>query len=75
MPFGGADAIHVLSAEDLLVFKVLFDRDKDWRDLEELIYAQADELDAAYAKGWLERILGKADPRLRRLDALLDQHA
>jgi len=74
MPFGGADAIHVLSAEDLLVFKVLFDRDKDWRDLEELIYAQADELDAAYARGWLERILGK-DPRLHRLGELLERHA
>ncbi len=74
MPFGGADAIHVLSPEDLLVFKVLFDRDKDWRDVEELLYAQADELDADYARGWLERILGK-DPRLHRLGELLERHA
>jgi hypothetical protein len=75
LPFGGTDAIHVLSAEDLLIFKALFDRDKDWRDLEELIYAQADELDAAYAKGWLARIVGEKDPRYRRLLGLLDRYA
>ena len=67
MPFGDGDSIHVLAAEDLLVFKALFDRDKDWRDIEELVYAMAGDLDAAYARGWLERIVGKADPRHRRL--------
>jgi hypothetical protein len=75
VPFGDGDWIHVLSADDLLVFKVLFDRDKDWRDLEELVYAMADELDAAYAKSWLERIVGKQDPRLRRLEELLARYA
>ena len=75
VPFGDGDAIHVLAAEDLLIFKALFDRDKDWRDLEELIYAMADELDAAYAKRWLERIIGKQDPRYRRLCEVLDRHA
>jgi hypothetical protein len=38
----------VLAAEDLLVFEILFDRDKDWRDIEELIYPMTDELDAGY---------------------------
>jgi hypothetical protein len=75
MPFGGTDAIHVLSAEDLLIFKALFDREKDWRDLEELVYALADELDRDYARGWLERIVGKQDPRLRRLEELLARYA
>jgi hypothetical protein len=75
MPFGDGDTIHVLAAEDLLVFKALFDRDKDWRDLEELAYAMADELDAAYAKDWLARIMGKQDPRYQRLDEVLERFA
>jgi hypothetical protein len=74
MPFGEDDSIHVLAAEDLLIFKALFDRDKDWRDIEELVFAMADELDAAYAKSWLERIVGERDPRYRRLCEVLDRH-
>ena len=72
MPFGAGDAIHVLAPEDLVVFKAIFDRDKDWRVIEELAFAQGDELDAAYARGWLERIVGASDPRYRRLDEALD---
>ena len=74
MPFGGGDSIHVLAAEDLLVFKALFDRDKDWRDIEELAYAMADELDAAYARSWMERIAGEQDPRCRRLREVLGRY-
>jgi hypothetical protein len=74
LPFGAGDWIHVLSAEDLLIFKALFDREKDWRDIEELVYAMAGELDAAYARGWLARIAGEVDPRSRRLDELLARH-
>jgi Nucleotidyl transferase AbiEii toxin, Type IV TA system len=72
VPFGDGDAIHVLSAEDLLVFKALFDRDKDRRDIAELVYAMAEELDAAYARRWLERIVGADDPRYRRLEEALE---
>jgi hypothetical protein len=54
---------------------VLFDRDKDWRDVEELIYATSGELDVAYAKGWLERILGGRDARHRRLGEVLERYA
>jgi hypothetical protein len=75
VPFGAGDWIHVLAAEDLLIFKVLFDRDKDWRDVEELIYATSGELDVAYAKGWLERILGGRDTRHRRLGEVLERYA
>ena len=75
MPFGGGDSIHVLAAEDLLVFKALFDRDKDWRDIEELVFAMAGALDAGYARGWLERIVGEQDPRYQRLREVLDRYA
>jgi len=68
MPFGDA-TLHVLSAEDLVVFKALFDRAKDWRDLEELAFAMGGELDLAYVRHWMGRILAPEDPRVRRLEA------
>lgn len=71
MPFGD-DSLHVLAAEDLVVFKVIFDRDKDWRDIEELLFAMGDELEATRVSEWLERILDPADPRLARWRKSLD---
>jgi hypothetical protein len=67
----GAERIAILSPEDLAVFKVLFDRDKDWRDLRELLLAQGTDFDAAYAIGWLERIVAPDDERLVRFRALV----
>jgi hypothetical protein len=75
LPFGDGDTIHVLAAEDLLVFKALYDREKDRRDIEELVYAMADELDAACAKNWMQRIAGEEDLRYRRLCEVLDRYA
>ena len=70
VPFGDADTIHVLSVEDLIVFKVIFDRDKDWRDIEEIDFAMPDEIDDAYVAHWLEAIIGRDDPRFERLTSL-----
>lgn len=70
MPFDDA-TIHVLSAEDLLVFKAIFDRAKDRRDIEELVFAMADELDEGYVHAWLVRILGAGDPRHQWLHEVL----
>jgi len=67
----GAERIAILSAEDLAIFKVLFDRAKDWRDLGEMLVAQAPDFDTAYATGWLERILVPGDERLLRFRALV----
>ncbi|MBW2289270.1 MAG: hypothetical protein JRG90_15770 [Deltaproteobacteria bacterium] len=58
-PFGEAETIHVLAAEDLVIFKAIFDRDKDWRDIAELVFAMADELDAEWIERWLDRIVGR----------------
>ena len=63
--------ISILSAEDLAIFKVLFARDKDWRDLREMLFAQGTDLDASYVGGWLQRILEPDDERLTRFTALL----
>lgn len=65
-PFGPGETIHVLSAEDLVVFKATFDREKDWRDIAELVFAAGEGLDAAWILDWLERIVGRDDARYRR---------
>lgn len=70
VPFGD-DAIHVLSAEDIVVYKVIFDRAKDWRDLAELVYAAGDAPDFDYVRGWLAKILPADDPRHARLARLI----
>jgi len=70
-PFGDGETIPVLSAEDLAIFKTVFDRPKDWRDLRELLFALAGGFDAEYALGWLRRILPEEDERVRRFEALL----
>src|SRR5262245_48921842 len=69
VPFG-ADEISILSAEDLAIFKVLFDRAKDWSDLRELLYAQGPAFDPEYALRWLREILAADDPRLARFETL-----
>jgi hypothetical protein len=74
VPFG-AERITILSPEDLAIFKVLFARDKDWRDLHEMLFAQAPDFDVAYAIGWLERIVAPADARLVRFRALHADHS
>jgi hypothetical protein len=65
-PFGEGETIHVLAAEDLLIFKAIFDREKDWRDIAELVYSAMDELDTEWIAHWLDRIVGRDDERYRR---------
>jgi len=70
-PFGEGDTIHVLSAEDLIVFKAIFDREKDWRDIDEVVFALAEELDTEWIELWLERIVGRDDARFGRFAAAI----
>jgi hypothetical protein len=72
VPFGEDVEIFVLSAEDLLIFKCIFDRPKDWNDMAEMLYALGDDIDSTYATGWLERILSADDERLTRYRKLLE---
>ncbi|GAA3651915.1 hypothetical protein GCM10022237_09710 [Nocardioides ginsengisoli] len=62
--FGSAD-IPVMTATDLMVFKMLFDRTKDWADIESLL--EADAGDPAEAAQWIERFLGPDAPQIGRL--------
>ena len=71
VPFGDATTISILSAEDLAIFKALFDRPKDWSDLAEMLFSLGAEFDEGYALGWLRRILAKDDARLARFEKAL----
>lgn len=66
VPFGD-ERIRILGPEDLVVFKAVFDRRKDWIDIEQILVTTAGGFDAAYALGWLERIVGPRDHRVSHL--------
>lgn len=69
VPFAG-HSIRVLSATHLGVCKAVFDRPKDWIDIEAMIVLGT-HIDAAEALRWVARIAGDEDPRYNRLAALL----
>jgi hypothetical protein len=68
VPFAGT-TIPILSPEHLAVCKAMFDRPKDWLDIEQMLIA-TDELDVAEIERWLERMVGEQDLRLQRLAEL-----
>jgi hypothetical protein len=68
--FFGAE-IKVLTATDLMVFKMLFDRRKDWADIESLIRAGAG--DPEEAADWVAQIVGSVDSRLAKLQEIRDE--
>lgn len=65
--FLGAD-IKVMSATDLIVFKTLFDRSKDWVDIESLVESDAGDLEEAAR--WVSGFVGDDDPRVARLRSM-----
>ena len=65
--------IKVLTATDLMVFKMLFDRRKDWADIESLIRSGAGDPEEAAA--WVAQILCTADKRLAKLQEIRDEVA
>lgn len=67
MPLGDTE-VPVLSATDLTTFKALFNRTKDWADIEEMVAFGSP--DVAESLAWLAEILGPDDPRLERLRAV-----
>lgn len=63
----GAGTIPILSPEHLAVCKAMFDRTKDWIDIEQILVA-ADPLDLGEIESWLEQMVGKDDPRFGKLE-------
>ncbi len=66
VPFGGG-TIPILSPEHLAICKAMFDRTKDWLDIEQILVA-ADPLDLGEIERWLERMAGKDDLRFGKLE-------
>ena len=58
-------AIPVVSATDLMVFKMLCNRTKDWADVESLLEAGAG--DPEEAARWITDFLGTGAPQVERL--------
>ena len=65
----GPVRIPILSPEHLIVCKVVFDRPKDWLDVEEMI-AWGTAIDAGEVLGWVREILGDDSKQYARLAAL-----
>ncbi|HVY97080.1 MAG TPA: hypothetical protein VHA54_08990 [Solirubrobacterales bacterium] len=58
--------IPILSPEHLAVCKAMFDRSKDWLDIEQILVG-TDPLDLTEIESWLDRMTGSGDPRLAKL--------
>ncbi len=68
----GPVQIPILSPEHLIVCKVVFDRPKDWLDVEEMI-AWGTAIDAVETLGWIGEILGEGSEQYARLAARLER--
>jgi len=71
--FGPVD-IPILAPEDLIICKAVFDRPKDWLDVEEMLRWGTD-VDAARTLGWVGDILGSQSSQYVRLNELLSARA
>jgi hypothetical protein len=67
VPFG-AETILVLAPEDLLVCKVVFNRRKDWIDIEQMLLLTAGALDLDDVRHWIVAIVGGDDDRNDRFE-------
>ena len=70
VPFEGAQ-IPVLGPTELAVFKAMFDRTRDWADIESM--AAAGKLDVHAVRTTLSRMLGGTDPRFAKLDEAVEK--
>lgn len=65
------ERVPVLSPEDLAVFKVIFNRPKDWLDIEAMLANQGEGFDVSHTREWLLRVLGEDDSRSGRFEELV----
>jgi hypothetical protein len=68
VPFEGEE-IPVLGPVELAVFKAMFDRTRDWADIEAML--AAGNLDADAVRDRLTTLVGKDDDRIARLEEAL----
>ncbi|MGQ0825350.1 MAG: hypothetical protein ACT4OX_10045 [Actinomycetota bacterium] len=67
VPFG-EELISILAAEDLMVCKAVFDRRKDWIDIEQMLLLRAGDLDVDDVRRWVVAIVGDDDQRVEHFD-------
>jgi hypothetical protein len=65
VPFGEA-TLQILSPEHLALCKAMFDRPKDWIDIEQMLVV-TDPIDLAEIERLLERMVGADDLRIEKL--------
>ncbi len=68
VPFADT-SLPILAPEHLAICKAMFDRPKDWLDIEQMLIA-TDDLDIGEIEAQLHRMVGSDNPRLQRLDEL-----
>ena len=71
MPFG-SKSILVTTAEDLILLKMTFHREKDLIDVRGILWVQRGKLDLPYLRHWSDQML--PDEVQRELDALVLQY-
>jgi hypothetical protein len=71
VPFADRE-IPILAVEHLVVCKAVFDRPKDWVDIDAIVAAET-PINIAEVLRWVGRIAGDEDPRYDRVAAALDQ--
>lgn len=69
VPFAG-ERISILAAEHLIACKVVFNRAKDWVDIDAIL-TTGQALDVAEVLRWVGRLAGDHDPRFNRVTAVL----
>lgn len=67
--FGSVD-IAIISAEDLVVCKSIFNRAKDWVDIASISSVQGSRLDDAYVLQWQRAFIGEEPTVVRRFQDL-----
>ncbi len=68
VPFVGRE-IPVIDCVAVVVFKALFNRTRDWADIEAIV--DAGTVDGPRALGWVERLVGRDDPIAARFANLV----
>ncbi len=71
MPFG-TRTIPVTTAEDLILLKMTFHREKDLIDVRGILWVQRDKLDLPYLQSWGQRML--QDNTQQELERLIGQY-
>jgi hypothetical protein len=71
VPFAGT-TMAILSPEHLIVCKAMFDRPKDWLDIEAILVA-TEPLDLASIESWLTRMATQDDERIGKLREIVDR--